>query len=133
MKGKPKRHGLTQRQRRFVSAYLVSLNAAEAARKAGYTGPHTDSIGSKILRRPAVKDSIDKALSSIMGAEAATIKHRVINELLNEAFIPEGRSKMKALELLAKYGGLLIEKHEVTGKDGGPITLQWPDDNNPAT
>ena len=152
MKGKPKRHGLTPRQRRFVSAYLVSLNAAEAARKAGYKGENSDVVGQWYLSRPLVKSSISERLSTIMAAEADTIKHKVLTELQKEAFDSEtvvsmtqgsgkdtyevdryNPAKMKALELLAKYGGLLIEKHEITGKDGGPIVLKWPDDNHPTT
>lgn len=148
MKGKPKRHGLTPRQRRFVSAYLVSLNASDAARKSGYKGKNADVIGAMFKKHPLVRISIDNALSEAMGADASTLKHKVIEELRKEAFEAEtvismqvGEStvdrynpaKMKALELLAKYGGLLIEKHEITGKDGGPIVLKWPDDNHPTT
>ena len=43
----------------------------------------------------------------------------------------------RALETLAKHHGLLVERREVTGKDGGPIAIkgyravspdEWPDD-----
>ena len=33
-------------------------------------------------------------------------------------------SKVSALELLAKHLGILIEKHEIHGKDGGPVEVQ---------
>ncbi len=149
MKSKPKRHGLTPRQRRFVSAYLINLNASEAARASGYKGKNADVVGDRIKRHPLVRVGIDKALSEAMGADASTLKHKVLEELQKEAFEAEtivsmqtgedstvdryNPAKMKALELLAKYGGLLIEKHEHTGKDGGPIEMKWPDDPNTTT
>ena len=138
-KPKPKRHGLTPRQRRFVSAYLINLNASEAARASGYKGKNADVVGDRIKKHPLVRVGIDKALSEAMGADASTLKHKVLEELRKEAFETEtivsmqageesfdryNPAKMKALELLAKYGGLLIEKHEHTGKDGGPIVYE---------
>ena len=140
MSKKPKRHGLTPRQRRFVSAYLVSLNGSEAVRKAGYKGGQPDVAAQWYLTHPKVKSSISERLSAILGAEADTIRHRVIAELKKEAFETDtiitmqtgdtssdryNPAKMKALELLAKYGGLLTDKIEITGKDGQPLKVEY--------
>lgn len=45
---------LTERQRRFVEAYLVSRNASQAARDAGYAWPRAHKYGSELLRLPHV-------------------------------------------------------------------------------
>lgn len=45
---------LTERQRRFVDAYLVSRNAAQAAREAGYSPARATTTGSELLRRAPV-------------------------------------------------------------------------------
>jgi phage terminase small subunit len=45
---------LTARQRRFVDAYLVSRNAAQAARDAGYSPERATTTGSELLRRAPV-------------------------------------------------------------------------------
>ena len=33
--------------------------------------------------------------------------------------------KEKSLEILAKHLGMLIERHEVTGEDGGPVKIEY--------
>jgi phage terminase small subunit len=49
-------HGLNPRQRRFADFYLISLNATDAYKKAGYAGNDAvaASEGSKLLRHPKV-------------------------------------------------------------------------------
>ena len=139
-----RRNGLTPRQQRFVSAYLANgLNSSEAARTSGYHGKNANVVGPRMLAAVGVQKAVQERLGKIMGAEFETVKHKVLVELQKEAFdntstvivkdsdgnelYKHNPAKMKALELLAKYAGLLIEKHEHTGKDGGPIQLKWPD------
>jgi len=135
-----RRNGLTPRQQRFVSAYLINFNASEAARAAGYKGKWAHTVGPRMSANVRIQEAITERLAGVMGAEFATVKHKVLVELQKEAFESESLiedvgpkggtvtkanpNKMKALELLAKYAGLLIEKHEHTGKDGGPIEYQ---------
>lgn len=33
--------------------------------------------------------------------------------------------KIRALEILARHLGMLIERHEVTGEDGGPVKIEY--------
>lgn len=141
MSAKPK---LNERRKKFISAYLETLNASEAARKAGYKGQPA-VIGSRLLINVNVKTEISKQLEAIIGSEKDTIKRRVLVELQGEAFSPlivettsDGQqvfkpnpNRMKALELLSKYVGILVEKHEHTGRDGAPIEIKWPDGSNP--
>lgn len=56
--------------------------------------------------------------------EASTVRHMVVNKLIQETENPDGRIRLKALELLGKVSdvGLFTEKQEVT------ITHQTTDD-----
>lgn len=49
--------GLSERERRFVEAYLETANATEAAEVAGYS--HPKQLGSRLLGRPRVKEALD--------------------------------------------------------------------------
>ena len=33
--------------------------------------------------------------------------------------------KIRALEILARHLGMLIERHELTGEEGGPIKIEY--------
>lgn len=143
MSAKPK---LSDRRKKFISAYLETLNASEAARKAGYKG-RSNTIGQRLLTNVDIKNAISTSLESVIGANKSSLKKRILDELEQEAFAestiedinPKGgtttrlnSNKMKALELLAKYIGLLTERVEITGKDGAAIEIRWPDDSHPA-
>ncbi len=52
---------LTNQQKRFVEEYLIDLNAAQAARRAGYSATVADHQGSRILAYPAVAAAIANA------------------------------------------------------------------------
>jgi phage terminase small subunit len=54
---------LTAKQRLFVSEYLVSLNATQAAIKAGYSQRTAYSIGDENLKKPEVIKALQKALA----------------------------------------------------------------------
>lgn len=56
---------LTIKQQRFVEAYVETLNATEAAARAGYKGRNRavlGSIGSENLKKPAIKAAIEQIL-----------------------------------------------------------------------
>lgn len=57
-------NGLTEKQRRFVSEYLVDLNATAAARRAGYSVRTADRIGPELLGKTCVSAAIRKALKA---------------------------------------------------------------------
>jgi phage terminase small subunit len=53
---------LTKKQRAFIDAYLVCWNAAEAARRAGYSERTARSIGSENLTKPDVAAEIEQRI-----------------------------------------------------------------------
>jgi phage terminase small subunit len=61
---------LTDKQQRFVDAYLECWNASEAARRAGYKGPRANQAGQDYLSKPDIRAAIDARLAEHkMGAD----------------------------------------------------------------
>ena len=56
---------LTERQKRFVDEYIISGNATEAARNAGYSEKYVNSTASKILQNTAIKAELDKRMQEV--------------------------------------------------------------------
>jgi phage terminase small subunit len=53
---------LTDKQQRFIDAYLMCWNATEAARRAGYSKQTAYAIGWENLRKPEIRSAIDERL-----------------------------------------------------------------------
>ena len=52
---------LTPKQERFVQEYMVDLNAAAAARRAGYSPKNADRIAYELLEKPHIKRAVIEA------------------------------------------------------------------------
>jgi len=52
---------LTEKQRAFVEHFILCGNGSEAARKAGYSQKMANRIAYQLLRKPLVKQEIDRA------------------------------------------------------------------------
>ena len=50
---------LTEKQQRFVDYFIETGNAAEAARKAGYSEKTAPWIGQENLQKPTIKAAIE--------------------------------------------------------------------------
>lgn len=77
---------LTKKQKRFVEEYLVDLNATQAAIRAGYSTQTAYSIGDENLKKPEIKNAIEKALAE-RSRRTGVNADRVILELAKIAFI----------------------------------------------
>ena len=61
---------LTDKQQVFIDEYMVCLNAAEAARRAGYSAANARQQGYENLTKPYIKAEIDRRLKGVrMGAD----------------------------------------------------------------
>ncbi len=119
MAGKPK---LNERRKKFISAYLETLNASEAARQAGYKD-RANQAGYQLLTNTDIQAIISQELKTRMDADRESVKARVLSlwNAVSATSTESMRDRLKASELLAKYAGLLTERVEITGKDGAPI------------
>jgi phage terminase small subunit len=77
---------LTPKQEAFVQQYLVDLNGAAAARRAGYSVNSAKQIASENLTKPYVLLAIEQALASLGGIT----RIRIVDELGAIAFADIG-------------------------------------------
>jgi len=76
---------LTAKQQAFVDEYLVTLNASDAARKAGYSAKTAAQMGHKLLADPEVAAAIETAKQA-RSERTQISQDRVLEELAAVAF-----------------------------------------------
>ena len=127
---------MTEKQKRFCDEYLISLNATQAAIKAGYTKKYANTNASKLLQNTTVKEYIEKRmaekesqliadqdevlkyLTSVMRGESKS--EIVVVEGAGDGYseartmkkAPDEKERLKAAELLGRRYGLYVEKVE---------------------
>jgi phage terminase small subunit len=74
---------LTPKQQRFVEAYLVSGNASEAAREAGYKWP--DRQGWQQLEKTSIQTALAERRAQLASANDVTVE-QVIEQWRRVAF-----------------------------------------------
>jgi hypothetical protein len=118
------RPALSERERRFVEAYMGEAKgvATKAALLAGYSPKTAAKQGSRLL----TKGNIQQAVTDRQLDDPAVMDRRERQELLStiaRAVDEATPNKLKAIDQLSKISGDYIDRHELTGKDGGPIEL----------
>lgn len=121
---------MTAKQKAFVQEYLVDLNAAQAARRAGYKNPET---GRQLLTNNNVSSAIQTALKAREKRTEVTQDY-VITKLreIAEKDASDGpdselkyANKIRALELLGKHTGAFDARVSAAAQDvveDDPIT-----------
>ena len=103
------RQNLTERQRKFVEAYMKTGNASEAARLSGYSAPSV--AGVRLLANAKIKKAIAERVDNdpeVWGRERLL---RFWTEMAQHA---EGENnQLKASEYLAKAQAMFVQKHEI--------------------
>ena len=117
---------LTEKQKRFVEAYIETGNATKAALMAGYSKKTAYSIGNENLKKPEIKYAIDRRMKEIEEGKTATpeeiiqfLSQSMRGEIVEEVVAVEGtgegcssavivkkqigaKDRLKAAELLLK-------------------------------
>ena len=125
---------LTEKQKKFCDYYIETLNAAESARRAGYSEKTADRIGhenlnkieikkyiesrlkSKDNKRIAAQDEVMEYLTKVMrGEEKEYFFDMAGNECEKKLSV---KDRSKAAELLGKRYALFTEKVEHSGNVG---------------
>ena len=84
---KPERtRKLTPRQQRFIAEYLCSLNATQAAVRAGYSPKNSNVVGPRLLVSVGVQQAIEKAL------EARAERTEITADLVVQGLLTEART-----------------------------------------
>ena len=139
---------LTAKQQRFCDEYLIDLNATQAAIRAGYSKKTAYAIGDENLKKPEIKNQIDKRMAEkeaaliadqdevlkyltevMRGKSSASVLAR--DELGADRVIakpPDEKERLKAAELLGKRYGLYKDTvNEVIDMELN-ITVDYGDD-----
>ena len=127
----------TVKQRRFLKAYLDGKSLADCAKYAGSKGKTRETlavVGHEILKK------INPDLREIQDALGVTdvLLTKILREGLNayktELAIYKGKicdsvdmvdysNRAKYLEIAHRLRGQFVDRHELTGKEGGDIEL----------
>lgn len=76
---------LTAKQERFISEYLIDLNATQAAIRAGYSEKTATEQASRLLTNVKVQETISKAQNKT-ATKLEITKDRIVEELAKIAF-----------------------------------------------
>ena len=102
---------MTHRKELFIQEYLTSLNATQAAIKAGYSPKTAYSIGQENLKKPEIKQAIDTAMNERKSTLIATREQRqeFWTAVMNDCDTAM-KDRLKASELLGKSEGDFTDK-----------------------
>ena len=142
---------LTPKQRRFCDEYLVSLNATQAAIKAGYSEKYAHTNTTKLLNNTTIKEFIAKRmdekekeliadqdevlryLTSVLRGESQSEVVVVegvgmgSSEARTISKAPDEKERLKAAELLGKRYGLYTDRIEQDVDMEMSITIDYGD------
>lgn len=76
---------MTDQQRAFIREYLVDLNGAQAAIRAGYSTERARKTAYELLRHPAIREEVQKAMDE-RAEEVGITAERVLREVASIAF-----------------------------------------------
>jgi phage terminase small subunit len=102
---------LTTKQRLFVEAYLVTANATESARRAGYKGSENTlrAIASENLTKPNIAKLVNQRVeTAIITADEWLTDVKTLAKSADR-----DSDKLTAYGMLGKYLGMTPEKHEL--------------------
>ena len=112
---------LTPKQQLFVTEYIVDLNAAAAAARAGYSKRTARQAAAKLMANATIQAAILDAKSRRMEATEITAEW-TLRRLVEEAnYHGEGSThgaRVRALELVGKHLSLFEDRFRVVGVGG---------------
>lgn len=126
------RTGLTPKQARFVEEYLVDLNAAAAARRAGYSASRSEAMGYENLTKPDIRNAIEAAQRE-RSARTGITADRVIAEIAKIAFAdprkvmswgPDGVELLPSDKLSDADAAIVSEVSESVSQSGSSIKIK---------
>ncbi len=118
---------LSPKQQAFVAHYAACGNATEAARRAGYSEGRARVIGSENLTKPAIQVALAALTEKVASERIADVIER--QEFWTALMRGEKggdpemlKLSLKASELLGKAQQDFIDRKELTGANGAPLT-----------
>lgn len=122
----PKQDKLTEKQRRFVEAYMgeAAGNATESARIAGYKGNGNTlkSVAAENLAKPDIIAAIQERVRKDPKIAKRKDRQRFWTLVMTSDEV-EMKDRLKASELLGRSQRDFIERRELSGPNGKPIHM----------
>lgn len=120
-------NGLNPKQARFVAEYLIDLNATQAAIRAGFSANGASVQGVRLLANAKICAAIEVGRAKAAEKAGITLDDH-LSELarIRDAALGGQDYKAAATAEVArgKHSGVAIpDKHELTGKAGGPLQV----------
>ena len=128
---------LTLKQRKFWKCYCETHSLTKSAKYAGSKGKDTKSLSAigyqileslqlsmpEMLNAQGLSDQL-LAEKTLEGLNADRVQLASFEgKFLDEKHFKDYPTRAKYLELLGRMKGVFIDRHEITGKDGGDIAL----------
>lgn len=117
---------LSVRQRRFAEEYCVDFNGSAAVIRAGYSPKYSDRQASTLRKHKGVARYIDHLTQSkeakIVSISPDYVIQRIV-EVMDREGVRDG-DILRGAELLARHLGMLRDKTELSGPNGGPIETE---------
>lgn len=132
---------LTIKQKKFADEYIISGNATEAAKKAGYSKKTASVIGAENLIKPNISKYIKERLDELKKARTMSLEEAIerttsiarrepqkgysktINKITGDVekdieyyFTPTVEEAQKSLEHIIKLNGGFIDKLDLTAE-----------------
>ena len=144
---------LTAKQKLFCDEYIISLNATQAAIKAGYSKKTARKIAAENLTKPviqsyisgrmkqkessliATQDEVLQYLTSVLRGESQTTDAVLVGigdgcqEVQEVEKKPSEKDRLKAAELLGKRYGLYTDKISADVDMSLDISIDYGDDD----
>ncbi len=125
------------KERRFLKAYLEGQPLAECAKYAGSKAKDNESlkvIGHRMLTNInlSMEEILDQAgltdsyiaQKLLEGLQAQRPAYGIFRgQFIDERWYDDHSARAKYLEMLCRMKGKFIDRHELTGKEGGDIEL----------
>ena len=118
---------MTPKQAAFVQQYLVDLNAAQAAIRAGYSAKTAAAIGYENLKKPEIAAVITEQRRKIAARADFTVdEHMDLLATIRDKAIAEGKySAAVAAEIArGKVAGFYVDRIEMSAKVLGTVNYQ---------
>lgn len=113
-------------QRLFAVEYVKDFNGSAACLRAGSKTVHPEKVAYMWLANPGVRRYVDHLMDE--RTKNTRIDQGYVLDKLVKALERNEKSNqqanLRAIELLMKHLGMLTEKTEITGRDGGAIQYE---------
>lgn len=139
---------LSARQRKFCELYLQGKSATDAYREAYGDKKSAGKSASRLLKNARIiaymhelrKEQRDRLFldENLVAVELVDLYRKAAKERPVMKWNPDthqmeetgeyqfdGRTAAKALELLGKHLGMFVDKNEISGKDNGPVNIDF--------